>query len=253
MALLLHGGGHVLADGPVTTAMALASDPTVPDRCEPGAGAAHDTAGPATVTLCGAYELAPAGSHPLLHDLPEVVHLRTGDRTELKAAVDLLGAELARPRLGTDGLVPALLDMLLLYALRTWFEEQPPEGRTGGVAALHDPAVALALDAIHQAPEQPWTVAALAGLGGLSRAPFARRFTALAGQSPIRYLTWWRMTTAARLLRDTDAPLTVVAADVGYQSEFAFAVAFKRQYGTAPGRYRRSTNLESRNSAITPA
>lgn len=47
------------------------------------------------------------------------------------------------------------------------------------------------------------------------------------------------LTTAARLLRTTDAPLATIAGRVGYTSEFAFAAAFKRTHGTAPGRYRR--------------
>nr|WP_241251437.1 helix-turn-helix transcriptional regulator [Candidatus Protofrankia californiensis] len=75
---------------------------------------------------------------------------------------------------------------------------------------------------------------------GLSRAPFARRFAALVGQPPLSYLTWWRMTIAARLLRESDAPLSVIAGRVGYASEFAFASAFKRHYGAAPGKYRRA-------------
>ncbi len=100
---------------------------------------------------------------------------------------------------------------------------------------------AAALRAIHSDPARPWTVATLAAEAGLSRAPFARRFTAQLGQPPLTYLTWWRMTTAARLLRESDQPLTTVAARVGYASEFAFSAAFKRRYGVAPGRFRRST------------
>jgi AraC-like DNA-binding protein len=73
---------------------------------------------------------------------------------------------------------------------------------------------------------------------GRSPAVFARRFTALVGQPPLTYLTWWRMTIAARILRDSDAPLSTVAKQVGYGSEFAFAAAFKRKYGTPPGKYR---------------
>jgi AraC-like DNA-binding protein len=61
----------------------------------------------------------------------------------------------------------------------------------------------------------------------------------LVGRPPLNYLTWWRMTTAARLLRESDAPLATVAREVGYSSEFAFASAFKRRYAVAPGRYRR--------------
>ena len=73
---------------------------------------------------------------------------------------------------------------------------------------------------------------------GLSRAAFARRFTALVGQPPLTYLTWWRLTTAARLLETTDVPLSVVAQRTGYGSAYAFANAFKREYGVSAGRYR---------------
>jgi AraC-like DNA-binding protein len=46
------------------------------------------------------------------------------------------------------------------------------------------------------------------------------------------------MTLAGGLLRADDTPLRAVAHRVGYTSEFAFAKAFKREYGLAPGRYR---------------
>ncbi|WUD86198.1 helix-turn-helix transcriptional regulator [Streptomyces sp. NBC_00503] len=82
-------------------------------------------------------------------------------------------------------------------------------------------------------------MAALAAEAGLSRAAFARRFAALVGRPPLGYLTWWRMTTAARLLRASKAPLRSIAVQVGYASEFAFADAFKRMYGMPPGAYRR--------------
>lgn len=206
-------------------------------------GAPSGTDAPATVTLCGAYELGPARAHPLLHDLPELIHLpaHLGRHPELRATVDLLATELERPRLGTDAIVPALLDTLLLHILRTWLDQQAtPATTTGWAAALNDPATTAALQAMHGDPARPWTVATLAAQAGLSRAPFARRFTALLGQPPLTYLTWWRMTTAARLLQETDAPLSAIAAKVGYTSEFAFASAFKRQHGTAPGRYRRT-------------
>ena len=52
------------------------------------------------------------------------------------------------------------------------------------------------------------------------------------------YVTAWRMTVASRLLRDDPQPLREIARRVGYDSEFAFARAFKRTVGHAPGRYR---------------
>jgi AraC-like DNA-binding protein len=130
--------------------------------------------------------------------------------------------------------VPALLDVLLLHVLRTWFAEHD----AGWAAALHDPVVSAALAAIHGEPAGQWTVAGLAARGGLSRAAFARRFTALVGQPPLAYLTWWRMTLAAKRLHESDRPLAAVAREAGYTSEFAFAHAFTRLHGEPPGRYR---------------
>lgn len=72
----------------------------------------------------------------------------------------------------------------------------------------------------------------------MSRAAFARRFRELVDQPPLSCLTWWRMTAAALLLRGADEPLSAVARRVGYAWEFAFAKAFKREYGIAPGHYR---------------
>lgn len=63
----------------------------------------------------------------------------------------------------------------------------------------------------------------------------------MTGQPPLTYLTWWRMTIAARMLRDTDAPLSTIAKQTGYSSEFALAAAFKGEFGTASGKYRRQS------------
>ncbi|GAA2616011.1 AraC family transcriptional regulator [Paractinoplanes durhamensis] len=235
-----HGHGHTLADSPSTR-------PTGP-ACNPDDPPPPASPGPySTVTLCGAYELDPARVHPLIRDLPPLIHLPADPG--LRPTVDLLAAELEHPRLGADAIIPALLDTLLVHILRTWLARNP--AGPGWPAALNDPALSAALTAMHRDPSRPWTVATLAAEAGLSRAPFARRFTDLVGRPPLTYLTWWRMTTAARLLQESDAPLTAIAGRVGYASEFAFAHAFKRRFGTAPGRFRRgkSAMLESEPNA----
>ncbi|MER8045142.1 AraC family transcriptional regulator [Streptomyces sp. NPDC094032] len=239
VVLLPHGVGHGLADDPGTPLVDAVpapdgSWPTLPDRGPVGAGE--------TLLLCGSYQLSRARAHPLLSELPPYVHIpaRVGAHPRLRAAVDLLGAELAEPQPGADTIVPALLDTLLLYLLRTWWLAERADRSTGWSAALSDPAVAGALRALHDDPARPWTVEELGALGGLSRAAFARRFTTLVGRPPLAYLTWWRMTTAGRLLRTDDLPLRAVAQRSGYSSEFAFAKAFKREYGVAPGQYRRA-------------
>ncbi|WP_171112706.1 MULTISPECIES: AraC family transcriptional regulator [unclassified Streptomyces] len=240
VAFLAHGRGHALA---ADLDVPLEDVRRTPDGLWPEVPAEPRESEPDAVILCGAYLLDRSRAHPLLTELPEVVHLpaRVGAHGQLRAAVDLLGTELAEPRPGADTIVTALLDTLLLYILRAWWErERQGSGHpTGWSAALADPAVAAALRAIHADPAHPWTVEELGATGGLSRAAFARRFTALVGEPPLGYLTWWRMTTAGRLLRDDDTPLRLIAQRTGYTSEFAFAKAFKRAFGMAPGQYRR--------------
>jgi len=247
VCVLPHSPGYGLADAPST---ALGSAP--PELLtEPGP---PDDAGGdvSTVLLCGAYLMDRSRPHPLLAELPEFIKLpsRVGRHRSLRAAIDLLGGELQEPGQGSDAIVPALLDMLLLYILRAWLDEQADRAaRSGWVAALGDPAINAALHAVHRNPARAWTVAALGAEAGLSRAAFARRFTALIGRPPLAYLTWWRMTTAAQMLRATDAPLATVAARTGYTSEFAFAKAFKREYGAAPGGYRRAGSIRAAGEA----
>lgn len=242
------GMAHGLADNPSTPLTEI--EPSSMDT--PYGHVRSEGTGAATIVLCGAYMLNEANAHPLLSDVPPIVHLpaQVGRHSSLRAAVDLLGSELDRPLPGIGATIPALLDMLLLFILRAWLDQQAHhEGATGWAMALNDPTIVPALTAIHHDPAHPWTVAELGALAGLSRAAFARRFATLIGQPPLTYLTWWRMTTAARLLRESDAPLRIIAQQAGYSSEVALAAAFKRQYGLTPGRYRRdSTNRFTRSS-----
>ncbi|MFI6317874.1 AraC family transcriptional regulator [Nonomuraea sp. NPDC050556] len=208
-------------------------------------GLAHEIAADG-VLLCGAYQLDRSRSHPLLEELPEVIRLpaRLGQHPSLRATVDLLAAELHEALPGSSSTVPALLDVLLLLILRTWLDDHARHRpATGWAAALADPALARALSAMHGDPARAWTIHDLAAEANLSKATLARRFTALVGRPPLAYLTWWRLTVATRVLRDSDAPLSTVAGQVGYSSEYAFANAFKRQHGIAPGRYRKASNV----------
>ncbi|UCM89521.1 AraC family transcriptional regulator [Streptomyces marincola] len=234
VVLLRDGPAHGLADDPGSP---LTDVPPLRQSACPALGRlCVEGPGPRAVLLCGTYALSTARPHPLLRALPDVLHL-PGRHGALHSLTELLGAELEERRPGRDAVVSALVDAMLPCVLRAWATGRP--GSAGWAAALSDPAVGRALEAIHSAPEHPWTVEDLGSCGGLSRSVFAQRFTALVGSAPLSYLTWWRMTIAGRLLRDSDAPLGTVAHRVGYRSEFAFAKAFKREYGTAPGRYRR--------------
>ncbi|MEU3727194.1 cupin domain-containing protein, partial [Streptomyces sp. NPDC031705] len=116
--LLPHGTGHVLADGPADEeAVARAVPFETVSAAERGPGRAGGHAG-AVEMLCGKYRLDRSRAHPLMAELPPVVHLpnRVGSHPELRSAIDLLGRELGGQRPGAGVAVPSLLDLLLVYA-----------------------------------------------------------------------------------------------------------------------------------------
>ena len=92
-----------------------------------------------------------------------------------------------------------------------------------------------ALSAIHESVNTPWTVESLAEAAGMSRSAFAARFKELLGQTPLEYVTEWRMQKAMQLLQQRDKKLIDVARSVGYESGAAFSKAFKRVVGINPG------------------
>jgi AraC-like DNA-binding protein len=197
---------------------------------------------PRAVLLCGTYALERAQSHPLIDQLPRVIHLpaRATVGEPLRSVVDLLGTEVQRDGPSLGAAVPALLDLLIIYTVRAWYAREAERGVQGWARALQDRALRTALESMQQSPATPWTVAQLAAAGGMSRTAFARQFRTLIGEPPMAYLNRWRMTVAARLLRETALPIDSVGARVGYGSPFAFGKAFKRSMGDAPGAYRRA-------------
>lgn len=197
--------------------------------------------GKKTIVLCAELTLSGAARTLLLHALPPVVHVRgesTGEPSPgFERLLDGIRAEVHHARPGAPLIAARLAELLLLEGLRVELER--PGALGSWRAALVDPRIARTLQALYAAPEQAWTVASLARTAGMSRAAFAQRFRELVGQSPLEHLTFWRMELAQALLRDSvERPLSAIAASVGYASEAAFSVAFRRAFGLPPGAYR---------------
>lgn len=193
----------------------------------------------ATIMLRGAYELRGDVGDRLLDMLPPLAVVPAGPRT--RAALDLLATEVTCDEPGQDAVLHRLLDLVLVLALRAWCA-RPEAALPAWYRALADPAIGDALRLLHEDPARRWTVAALATEVGMSRAAFAARFTGLVGEPPLTYLTGWRMTLAADLLRDTEATVATVARRVGYEDAFAFSVAFKRARSVSPSAWRRQAH-----------
>jgi AraC-like DNA-binding protein len=188
--------------------------------------------------LCGAYRPAHGQPSDYFRMLPGVFSVSPDYERDpqLRALAQLLTADLAQDQPGAEATRAALLDLIIVHALRQWREDNGGEDWP----ATADPAVAEALREIHGDPSRLWTVQELSSAVGLSRTTFTKRFSTAMGKTPTRYLTGCRQARAAQLLRETDSPLAAIAGQVGYATEFAFAAAFHREQGISPGRYRRN-------------
>ncbi len=190
-----------------------------------------------TLGLGGFFALDGAGAEILFAALPPLIHVGSdSSRLALHAGVKRLMDELSRPRPGGALLASHLAQALLVEALRAHLESGT-SGR-GWLAALSDPALSRAISAMHGEIARRWTVSALAITAGMSRSRFAERFERVTGETPIGYLTRWRMVVAADRLTRPGSSLADVAVSVGYESESAFGATFRRLTGCSPRRYR---------------
>jgi AraC-like DNA-binding protein len=191
----------------------------------------------ATVFLCGAYQFSGDVASGLLDALPRVLTLSSSVDEPLREVILLVSRELTNVEPGQQTVLDRLLDVLLVLALRSDFRHSASAPRW--YRASGDPRLHAALQAMHEDAGHPWTVPELAAISGLSRAAFARVFREALGQAPLQYLTEWRMTLARDHLRADKLSLANIAATVGYGSPYAFAAAFRRHHGIAPGAWRR--------------
>ncbi len=189
----------------------------------------------ATVMLTGTYVLEGEVSGRLLRALPDAIVLR--DDEWRCPVIPLMADEIVKDEPGQEAVLDRLLDLLLIAALRAWFD-RPDAGAPGWYRAHGDPVVGQALRLLHHDPARPWTVASLAREIGVSRAALARRFHELVGEPPMSFLTGWRIALAADLLREPGATIGSVAGQVGYGSPYALSTAFKRVRGISPKQHR---------------
>jgi AraC-like DNA-binding protein len=200
----------------------------------------HGGGGPQSVMLIGVFSFGDPRKNPLLTALPPVLVVRgeTDRNTSwLKMTLNAIAQELAEEQPGSNLVMAKLADLLFVQSLRAYLATDV-NNSVGWMRGIKDPLVGRAISCMHARPERRWTLQALAAEVGSSRAVFAQRFSALVGQGALSYLTAWRMHTAAGLLLEGTGNIGTVASRVGYRSEAAFSIAFKRWAGIPPSGYR---------------
>lgn len=194
---------------------------------------------PGTGMLCAEVRFKHSGSRYLLDALPPVLVIPRQHITHwLEPLLTLILQESLNNSAASASILAKLSELLFTYALRQYLNDHP--NQAGMLALYGHSKLAQSIQQIHQQPEKNWTLAAMAKEATLSRTTFSETFKAVSGWSPFEYLTWWRMQLAWEALSRGDS-VAQVAEDVGYQSEAAFARAFKKEFNTTPGKVRRKT------------
>jgi AraC-like DNA-binding protein len=240
LALVPHGQGHQIASDPGLRGAKLFETPReqVSERYEIlrlGGGGT-----PASV-VCGAFQFDHPAALRLIALLPKIIVVEPGhaSRAEwIHGTLRMMAAEAKEPQPGGETVITRLADILVIQAVRSWIARDSA-AQTGWLAALHDEQIGRVIARIHREPARQWTLVSLATEAAMSRSAFAARFTALVGESPMHYVTQWRMNTALTWLREEAAPVGDLARRLGYDSEAAFGRAFKRTLGVSPGAARR--------------
>ena len=180
-----------------------------------------ELAGPVVDRLLGAGFPAPAG--PVV---PVSRRLEFEDR--IGAVHGLIGAESPAP---VPELAAHALGLLaLLDVSRHERQRRSPVGN----------AIAQARRAMEEVEGREQPMPELARALGVAYSHFRREFRRRTGVSPRQYLLRVRMQRALRLLGSTDETLKQIADRLGFSSPYHLSTAFKKRFGLAPSRWRRS-------------
>ena len=238
-----HGDPHLLGNGsgvkPIDSIRTFSKEGEGLRLVKFGGG------GEVTKFVCGFLACEPHLSQVFLASLPGVLKVNVVDEPSgqwlaqtIRFSVDGTNESNA----GSGLVTTKLAELLFVETLRRYINALPTE-ETGWLAGVRDEAVGKALALLHKEPAEPWTIAELAKQVGLSRTRLADRFTHFLGESPMAYLTRWRLKLAAEILQSTDNSAAEVAVAVGYESEAGFNRAFKREFGDPPAQFRKKHRM----------
>jgi AraC-like DNA-binding protein len=246
-----HGDAHLMGNGPPVTPVDSATqlqqvlaEGRMLSQCGGG--------GELTKLICGYLTCDPQLSQIFLAGLPSIIKINIRDNASgqwleetFRFSVD--HTEASGP--GGAAVAAKLSEVLFVETLRRYIA-QLPQTHTGWLAGVRDPGVGKALALLHRKPAHPWTIATLAHEAGISRSVLAERFRRYLSESPIAYLTRWRLQLATQLLTSTSNSVAQIAAEVGYESEPSFNRAFKREFGLPPARFR--SKVKSTRGTVSP-
>lgn len=240
LILIPRGTEHVLCDPPTQQPAPL--EKVIEESGYAGTGIfAIGKGNPQATTqmVCGHFGFTLGADHPLLRALPEAIVMTPGDRARhplLDETLRLVARRAFTEGPGSAATITRLSEVFFIETVKACVGQAPELARL--LTALSDKYVGRALELVHHAPANPWSVERIASEIGMSRSRFAERFTQMVGMAPIAYLGEWRLQKSLEKLLATQESIKEIAHGTGYKSAAAFTRAFSARFGDSPARYR---------------
>jgi len=241
-ALIPHGVAQTLSDSPNADAISL--EMLLNDGNLGGDGILRYGTGESKQRVrlvCGFCSFDEGLKHPLFFGLSTAIVFRrhaTGNSPWLAEAVRVITMEANLDGMGISAIISRLIEVLFIQGIRHQRDTES-NARSPYLIAITDTKLKSAIEAMHEHPEREWSISQLAEVSSLSRSRFAQRFKEVLGQSPMQYLTDWRLQKARRMLKETDLSIAEVGFRSGYQSLPSFTRRFGKQFGISPGAFRK--------------
>jgi AraC-like DNA-binding protein len=244
LVMIPHGDPHVMGNGGSTKA--VNDSEQLAEVIQQGLKLWRlGGGGEVTKFVCGYMACDPELSKVFLSGLPPLfkVSIRNDVAGKwLENSIRFSVEQADRLQAGGEAVLAKLSEVVFIETLRAYIAILPAE-QTGWLAGARDSEVGKTLALMHREPSRPWTLADLAKEAGVSRSVLAERFRHYLKETPIAYLTRWRLQLGAQMLGSTNYSVSQIAGDVGYESEAAFNRAFKREFGIPPARFRTQSRL----------
>jgi AraC-like DNA-binding protein len=181
--------------------------------------------------ICATITFRNARRNPLAKLLPSFIALPLDELKSLAPTVQLLIEEAGSEQDGRQEVMDKLCDILMIQLFR--HIQRMGALPDNMLSRMADSRIAAVINALHETPAKPWTIAEMAGIASMSRSSFAKHFHEAVGVPPASYLTDMRLTLATSYLRQNHS-VKQTAQAVGYSSQPAFTKAFSAKFGMAP-------------------
>lgn len=192
----------------------------------------------ATGLVCGNFGHQNPVFEKLVEQLPQHIVVRAENSAASAAILRMMVDESRYSDQSTNLLLNRLADCLFYILVRDHINTD-----SGVFAAVAHPKLSKPMARIHKSIDEKLSLDVLAQEAAMSRSAFATLFKEVVEQSPMEYITQWRMTQAYRWLVDDRISTYEAALKTGYESEASFSKAFKRVMNMGPGEARKVAGL----------